>query len=121
MYSVLVRTRSTLACLMLWPAACGRIGFDATLDASQGAMAPGCLTTERPGPFSTDFALGAPTWGTPYNEPSIGLTFLDGAMEVTPAGSPAPSYGGMISSNDDFRNRRVFVDLPVMVNTATSA
>ena len=102
---------------------CGRIGFDAPPDSSPDGQSPtgtpGCVASETAGPYHADFDLGPPSWGCPYADSQIVVSFAAGVMSVSPVGMPAPGYGGINSPPGDFRNRRVFVEVPAMVNTAT--
>lgn len=106
--------------------ACGRIGFgvsemDGNNDGTGAEIAVGCGSSESAGPFHTDFALGLPAWATPYNQPSAQVMFATGVMTVIPGDAPAPAYAGLSSPNGDFQSRRVFIEVPTMVDTTTAA
>jgi hypothetical protein len=125
-------------------AACGRMSFDeyprdaaagAVADADADAMAtdaldpdafvapaPGCKSPELPGPYSTNFDQGVPPWGSIYQLGAAQMDVFQGQLRGRPAMDPGMTvYAGFQAGIADYRERRVFVEIPTMVNTASCA
>jgi hypothetical protein len=128
--------------VVLLVAACGRVGFGAGAGADGGGSnadgsgsagsdtsaqrdgslsAAGCFGSETAAPYSADFELGQPTWAMTYGQTPVQTTYTNGVLVVAPGMSNPPKFGGVTSAKDDFRNRRFFVEVTAMVNTATQA
>jgi hypothetical protein len=109
-------------------AACGRMSFDALpLDGSAtdtvvAPLVPGCIAGETPGPFTSDFEQGVPAFGTIYELPPAQMDVFQGQLRGQPAMDPGSNvYAGFEASVTDYRERRAFVQIPTMVNTASCA
>lgn len=112
-------------------AACGRMSFDAQrLDASADGAAgdafvapvPGCVAGETPGPFTTDFEQGVPPFGSIYELAPAQMDVFEGQLRGRPVMDPGDTvYAGFEVIVADYRERRAFVQIPMMVNTATCA
>lgn len=130
----------TVTALCLAALGCGRVGFgppagdgspgqadaggevDAAADASIDALvSPACMVLETAGPFTTDFAQGAPTWGAIYQTAPAQMDVDAGSLRGRPGVTTGTVYAGMEMPVGDYRTRRVFVEVPTMLNTAGCA
>jgi hypothetical protein len=115
-------------------AACGRMGFDAqgmgaAADASDApgtdafvAPVPGCIAGETPGPFTSDFEMGVPSFGSIYELGAAQMDVFQGQLRGQPVMAPGANvYAGFETTVADYRERRAFAQIPTMVNTATCA
>lgn len=117
--------------IVVLAAACGRMGFDAQpSDASSDGSAidafvapvPGCGAGETAGPFTTDFGQGVPPFGSIYELAPARMDVFAGQLRGRPAMDPGPTvYAGFEAMVADYRERRAFVQIPTMVNTASCA
>lgn len=118
-------------------AACGRMSFDtlssdaSAIDGSETdgsatdaflATVPGCIAGETAGPFTSDFGAGVPSFGSIYQLGAAQMDVFQGQLRGRPAMDPGANvYAGFEAAVADYRERRAFVQIPTMVNTASCA
>lgn len=111
---------------------CGRVGFaplagdgaPGSVDAGAQVDAlerPACGPLETPGPYTTDFAQGVPSWASIYQTAPAQMDVDTGSLRGRPGVTAGTVYAGLELPVGDYRARRVFVELPTMLNTAGCA
>lgn len=108
-----------IVCAMVVAAGCGRLSFDAS-DAMTGLDGslpiPGCVGGEAAGPFITDFSQGVPAFGAIYETSPAQMDVFQGQLRGRPGASPGSTvYAGLELDIADYRERRVFVQVPTML------
>jgi hypothetical protein len=94
------------------------IGDASTSDAAVAAVA-GCVASEQVGVFTNNYNAGKPAGFFITNQAPAVASFTNGVIQIIPAKTALPAFSEVYTTADSFLRRRIFTEVPKMVNTAT--